>query len=108
MLKPYSPANEALEIAGLIKQPEKKQSQSEIRDVLNKYGASISDAAVALATALRNEDTALAAAKLTFQAHGVLDEDQAKPIPIINITIQGESKNLMNFITPTELEEVVH
>lgn len=105
MLRPFSPASEALQLAGILS-PKKSQKeateQSQVRDILDSHGASLDDAAAALSVALRDPEKNSWAPKLAFQLHGALKDTEVSQVPTININVLAadNSKTLLQFVTP--------
>ncbi len=104
-LSPFDPAAEALAMAGLLPASSKNlPSGSNFQEILNDYGASVDNAARAIARVMQDGDHSdvLRAANLALTAHGVLKEAEKPSLPVININIHGAgSKNLMQLVTPT-------
>lgn len=108
------PIAQALKIAGLSKtevaQPEKDEDiQKRVRKVLDVAGASIEDAARALAGAMEKDETRLPAAKIAFELHGALKDRNKAEIPAISIVINGtdhtKNQSLLTFLTPREITQ---
>lgn len=101
------PIRSALASAGIRKlDPKAKISKEELREILNARGASLEDAADALATELLSEDKRLNAAKLTFELHGAIKEIEAPSVPSITVNIIGQSANnvnLLEILSPREI-----
>lgn len=109
------PIEEALKVAGLtnslVPAEEEKEGdiQKRVRKVLDVAGASIEDAARALAGALDKDETRLAAAKVAFELHGALKDKNSAAIPAISIVINGtertKNQSLLTFLTPREITQ---
>jgi len=105
---------EALQLAGLANKeiaPSDKDEdiQKKVRRVLDVAGASIEDAARALAGALDKDETRLSAAKIAFELHGALKDKNKAEMPAISIVINGtektQSQSLLTFLTPREITQ---
>ena len=105
MIRPYTPAQEILAEAGILKpaKPLATVEQSKIQELLDSAGAGVVDAANALAIGLADPKSRLSASRLIFQLHGALTEADKPTAPIIQINIQtkDDSKTLLQFITPS-------
>ena len=63
-----------------------------LKEILNDNGAGIEQIAETVGEVMRGADTSgarLQAAKLASELNGLLESDVVKPVPIVNIVIQG-------------------
>lgn len=108
MIRPFNPVQEVLLDAGILKnqRPTKPEDvSSKVQDILNGAGASLNDAAEALASGLAKDNGRISAARLIFELHGALRDAEKPQTPIISIQINnsaGIEKNLLQFITPSD------
>lgn len=106
ILKPFNPAVEALELAGVLSAAKKdKEASQNIKEMLEANGASLSAAARALGDVLSfgEHGEKIRATQLVFQAHGILKEADKPSLPSININIIGKESNnkpLIQLMTP--------
>ena len=88
-----------------VSESKEKDKINSARGVFNKAGASLETAASQISNVMLRGETdsgRLRAAELVLRVHGILTELDAKPIPVINITISGEgNKTLVNLVLPT-------
>jgi hypothetical protein len=107
-----NPIERILSEAGLRRSEAKESSkdslQVHVRETLNIAGASLEDAAISIASALRDDEnpqTKLKAAELTCKLHGALKEAERPSVPsiIINLMGKNEGANLFNLLVPREI-----
>jgi len=104
--------NQILIDKGITPKPTNSSNKDEVRNVFNAAGASIDEVARQVSNIMsfgESDSGRLKAAELTLKVHGILQELDDKPIPVINITItnmfnqEDNSKTLINLILPTPL-----
>ena len=97
------------EILGVESAPIKEKEEQDFRivnarQVFNKAGASLTNAAFQVSNIMARGETdsgRLKAAELVLKVHGILAELDSKPVPQITININGsENKTLINLVLP--------
>ena len=101
--------HEILVDSGLESAPIKEKEEQDFRivnarQVFNKAGASLTNAASQVSNIMARGETdsgRLKAAELVLKVHGILAELDTKPVPQITINIHGsENKTLINLVLP--------
>jgi|SRR5438552_10535739 len=102
--------NQILINKGIAPKSINSSNKDEVRATFNAAGASIDEVARQVSNIMsfgESDSGRLKAAELTLKVHGILQELDDKPIPVINITItntfnkEDNSKTLINLILPS-------
>lgn len=97
LLKPFDTAMEMIKEAQIADLPSDPREAA--KAALNRNGASIEDAAIALSDCLADEKHRLNAARLAFEMHGAIEKEK-RSVPSISINIVGADRTLIQMVTP--------
>lgn len=96
-LKPFDIAKEIMEeISG----PSPEDPRERAKLALSNNGATIEDVARAIGDGLNDDDQRIQASKLALEIHGVITNDKRVSLPVVNISIVGSDRTLLQLISP--------
>ncbi len=100
ILKPFDTAMELVRDAKVTESSKSLDPRERAKEALDRNGASIDDASIAIADCLADEKHRLNAAKLVMEMQGAIVKEQKNSVPSITLNIVGAGRTLIQMVTP--------